>query len=89
MGRSWAWPPLRGRPGLQLGATLPAPPRTVPGPAKPRPAGHPPTRLCCTGGEVPEARSTQAACSNTGQTAGWIFHGGSQTKALGSVFLKK
>ena len=60
-----------------------------PGPSKPPPAGPPPTRLCCTGGEVPEARSTQAACSNAGQTAGWIFHGGSQTKALGSVFLKK
>lgn len=55
------------------------------GPAKPRSGGaslHPSSTVL-------EKRPPRSACTIASQTAGWIFHVGSQTKALGSIFLQK
>lgn len=87
-GWSWARHPPWSRPGLQLeaAATLPTSPRALPSLVRP---GLPPPGSAVLERGLPRPRGTRSARTNAGQTARWIFHGGSQTKALGSIFLHK
>lgn len=87
-GWSWARRPPWSRPGLQLeaAATLPTSPRALPSLVRP---GLPPPGSAVLERGLPRPRGTRSARTNAGQTARWIFHGGSQTKALGSIFLHK